>query len=119
MTDSRSTPKASSSGWYGVRCVVECGRADDEHLYEERITVWRAQSLDHAIELAEAEARVHARTLDSQHLGLAQAYQMADDLTQGAEVFSLIRRSRLEPREYIDTFFDTGTESQIHHDEVG
>ena len=43
-----------ASGWYAVRCHFEWrgpGRRK-AHVYEERITLWRADSADEAIEKA-------------------------------------------------------------------
>jgi hypothetical protein len=103
--------------WYAVRCIFEL-RALPEgstHDYEERVTLWTASSLDHAIVQGEAEAHDYAaRILDSGdvYLGLAQAYRLTDAPGHGAEVFSLIRTSRLPPDSYLDTFFDTGDEKQ-------
>jgi len=37
----------------------------------------------------------------------------------GAEVFSLLRESDLEPDAYLDAFFDTGTERQTESGEGG
>ena len=87
-----------SSGWFGVRCVFEHESDDAEHSYEERVTLWQAGSFDEAIALAEAEATEYAGMLGrTRHLGLAQAYALADEPGQGAEGFSLIRDSGLAP----------------------
>ena len=100
------------SGWFGVRCVFDHG-AQGEHSYEERVTLWRAGSFGEAITLAEAEADEYAEMLTgTRYLGYAQAYLLADEPGQGAEVFSLIRGSELAPDAYLDAFFDTGTERQ-------
>jgi hypothetical protein len=104
-----------TSGWFGVRCLFRTDVAEEDAAYEERVTVWRAEDMDHAIRLAEAEALEYAAAIDAEYLGLAQCYTMADDLVFGAEVFSLIRTSPLGPREYLNAHFDTGTESQTHH----
>jgi hypothetical protein len=104
-----------------VRCLFHLnprgsGVSDPEGepgaLYEERVTLWRAQSFDHAIALAEEEAEEYAEILGADYLGLAQAYLVADELGAGAEVFSLIRRSPLDPEDYVSRFFDTGDEHQ-------
>jgi hypothetical protein len=100
-----------------VRCVFRCGWPPKfaGRAFEERITLWRADSFDHAIECAEAEAREYAATItDSQdaYLGLAQAYRLSDVPGDGAEVFSLVRASKRTPKAYIDRFFDTGKERQ-------
>lgn len=83
--------------------------------YEERITLWRAASIDEGIALAEAEAEVYADAIEGAHdayLGLAQAYAIGDEPGHGTEVFSLMRSSDLDRTTYIDTFFDTGREHQ-------
>jgi hypothetical protein len=43
---------------------------------------------------------------------MAQAFHLFDPPEHGAEVFSLIRETHLEPEAYLDSFFDTGRESQ-------
>lgn len=103
--------------WYAVRCIVQLGRPAGAHAnaYEERITLWQAESFDHAIERAESEAREYASTVPDSpgtYLGLAQAYRLSDQPADGAEVFSLIRDSKHKAQAYLDRFFDSGTERQ-------
>jgi hypothetical protein len=96
--------------WYSVRCVF---KDDKVGAYEERITLWQAETFDEAIAHAEEDAREYASTLHMEYLDFAQAYWLPDDaVSNGSEVFSLMRDSDLEPREYLDQFFDTGTEYQ-------
>jgi hypothetical protein len=125
-------------GWYGVRHVIRWGDSDEDcSSYEERVTLWRAESFDDAIQRAETEAAEHVKIIgDGEVLDVFQAYQVtnddgsapaaiADAVTaagerdgvilegeSGLEVFSLIRDSDLPPEEYVDRFFDTGTEHQ-------
>ena len=102
--------------WYAVRCVFEHPDEDPssgEHWYEERLTLWRAESDDEALALADAEAELYAEANDCTNLGLAQGFHVAaGTVGMGTEVFSLIRGSRLEADDYLDAFFDTGTELQ-------
>lgn len=99
-----------SEPWYSVRCLFH---NPDQGLYEERITLWQADSFDHAIEQAELEANEYAEILDLRYVGLAQAYHLGEDtIASGSEVFSLCRDSDLEANAYIDAFFDTGNERQ-------
>src|SRR4051794_36162459 len=93
--------------WYAVRCIIRIGWPPKfaNRAYEERITLWRAHSFDHAIERAEAEAREYAATIDdapSIYLGLAQAYHLFDEPGDGVEVFSLIRTSDRKPKAYLN-----------------
>ena len=111
----------SRAAWYAVRCVfvdfenkpwgptdLEPGEAG----YEERITLWQADSAEAAIALAEADVEEYAEALECEYTGLAQSYLCQAEPGQGAEVFSLIRLSRLKPDDYLDRFFDTGDERQ-------
>ena len=100
---------------FSVRCIFRWEpRADQrrKHLYEERITLWVADSIDEAIALAEQEARAYACGGD-EYLGYCQAYALVESVEEsGVEVFSLLRQSDLDPKEYVDAFFDTGEEHQ-------
>jgi hypothetical protein len=101
--------------WYAVRCafrVLDDRLPRGENAYEERITLWRAESFDEAIALAEQEGHRYVDENDhvEEFAGLAQAYHLFDDPGSGAEVFSLIRRSELDTHEYLARFFDTGQE---------
>jgi hypothetical protein len=115
------------SHWFSVRCVflMRQGpswtpRTDGLAEYEERITLWRGDSLEEAIELAEREAREYASDLEVAYLGLAQAYAIGSDLDlpfqpapgHGDEVFSLIRVDARGPNDYLSRYFDTGEEFQ-------
>jgi len=103
-----------SGGWYGVRCVFRWTRPST---YEERITLWEAESLDDAIAKAEAEAQVYATRLNSEYLDIAQAYWIGPAQPQaGSEVFSLMRDSTLDADDYLDSFYDTGRERQRTND---
>jgi len=102
---------------FSVRCVFRWKpRADQrrKHLYEERITLWVANDIDEAIALAEKEAREYAADGDD-YLGFCQAYALVESVEKsGVEVFSLLRQSDLEPKEYVDAFFATGEEHEGH-----
>jgi hypothetical protein len=107
--------------WYAVRCIfrqkfLQDLEGADASIYEERITLWRARTDDHAIELAEGEAREYATLVEAgvEYLELAQSYRLADEPGHGSEVFSLLRESELDRETYLDVFFDTGTERQRH-----
>ena len=100
--------------WYSVRCVFSLSAPDGSAVFEERVTLWRSESFEQAVALAEAEAQRYAEDLEGQYLGLAQAFHLASgpELHQGVEAFSLIRASDLAPDDYLDRYFDTGDECQ-------
>jgi hypothetical protein len=100
-------------GWYGVRCVFAWGAndADPATPYEERVTIWQADSFERAIALAEQEGAAYA-VGGLRRLGLVQAFALDTEPGHGAEVFALLRRSTLDDGAYLDQFFDTGAELQ-------
>jgi hypothetical protein len=76
------------------------------------VTLWRADDAASAILRAEAEAQEYAADVEAEYTGLAQAYLLFDEVGDGAEVFSLLRTSNLDPDAYLDRYFDTGHERQ-------
>lgn len=113
----RPVADARTPGWYAVRCVFAVGWPPEAvgNTYEERITLWHAESIDEAIERAETEAGEYAEAIEEsphRYLGLAQAFHLSDVPADGAEVFSLMRQSNLEPDDYLTRYFDTGSERQ-------
>jgi hypothetical protein len=100
-------------GWYGVRCFFRWA-GDADHIFEESVTVWRAASFEEAIGKAEAAALEYAETCDGEYLELAQAFFVGEEklITDGTEVFSLMRNSGLGSDDYLTRFFSTGTERQ-------
>jgi hypothetical protein len=95
------------AAWFAVRNVFRRGDS-----YEERITLWKAPTFEEAEHRAQIEIEEYAETVEMELLHFAQVYRLAEYPQDGAEVFSLIRRSELESEEYLSTFFDTGTEHQ-------
>jgi hypothetical protein len=102
---------------YSVRTITRWSPRHNQklkYLYEERITAWNANSLDEAIDLAEKEVSEYAKN-ENKALDLFQVYWLFDEIgliPQGTELFSLLRESDLNDKEYIDTYFDTGFEHQ-------
>ena len=65
--------------------------------------------------MAEEEARQYAKAEGFRALDLFQAFSLTHEISpalQGAEVFSMLRESNLEPKAYLDTFYDTGRERE-------
>lgn len=82
-------------------------------LYEERITLWRAASFEDAVERAQHEAQEYAAILtDAKYVKLAQVFHLAIEggVGDGDEIYSLMRESSLAPDDYLNRFFDTGSE---------
>jgi hypothetical protein len=106
---------------YSVRSVIRWTPRPDQvmkFMYEERITAWNAESLDAAIELAEAEANAYAEDNGFEALNLFQGFWLFDEISlipQGSEIFSLLRENDLDADSYLDLFFDTGHERQRNY----
>lgn len=103
--------------WFSVRCLFVHRPADaqDDAIYEERITLWQAESFELAIARAEEEAAEYAGTVGAEYLGFAQSFHLAIEdraPTEGDEVYSLMRDSSLDADAYISRYFDDGREHQ-------
>ncbi len=102
---------------YGVRCVIQIAPEDlnkKKFVYEERITIWRANDIDEAVDKAECEVKRYCE-METKHrfTGLSQAFWMFDEIeANGVEVFSLLRESNLEQDDYLNRFFSTEDERQ-------
>lgn len=101
--------------WFAVRCILGTQPADAAETepcvrYEERITLWRVETFDAAIALAETEADEYCADVGCERLKLSQAFKLFDAPGHGTEVFSLMRDSDLSASDYLDRFFDTGRE---------
>jgi hypothetical protein len=83
-------PPSTPDSWFSVRCVLRFP-GGPRSTFEERVTLWLAPSMTHAVVLAEAEAGDYAGTVGGEYTGLAQAYALVDEPGHGAEVFSLMR----------------------------
>lgn len=100
---------------YSTRTVIRFGglAMKAKYVYEERITLWRAKTMDGAIRKSEAEAKRYAKESGGTYLKFIQAYWLYDEVdADGSEVFSLMRESNLPSKQYIDTHFDTGAEKE-------
>jgi hypothetical protein len=99
--------------WYAVRSLFRFSSEEGDS-YEERITLWVADSFGAALEKAGTEAQEYAEFAGAIYLAdFGQAYHLADAPPRdGSEVFSLIRDSALPPGAYVDRFFATGQERQ-------
>lgn len=98
--------------WYGVRTVYRWPR---QGAYEERVTIWRAQTADDAIAMADEEGdryiAANRSKFEIQRLdNYANCYLLVREPTNGSEVYSLLRSSDMSPEEYVDRFFETGAE---------
>jgi hypothetical protein len=102
-------------GWFAIRHVVKNADA-----YEERITLWESGSFAEAIARAESEVAEYAslwETGEAEPLSLYQSFELDGAPRDGAEVFSLCRRSQLLPDAYLDSFFSTGSELEQNIDQ--
>jgi hypothetical protein len=94
--------------WYAVRCLFDHqGRRKDgeDHLFEERITLWRAISYDDAFLKAEVEARRYAGENDCVFVCVSDGFHLFDETPQeGSEIFSTMRGSNMTAEMYQMTY---------------
>ena len=97
-----------SEPWYSVKCLFHhpTRKADGEDfLYEERVTLWRAESFEAAHRLAEEEARHYATESKCVFVASTDSFHLfEEEILSGAEVYSSMRGSNLQPGIYRKTF---------------
>ena len=99
---------ATDEPWYAVRSVVESAAGGT---FEERITLWKAASMEDALIKGENEARRYAAEHGYLFTGFIEVFHLAaEHVVEGTEIFSLLRDSELPASEYISKHFDTGKE---------
>jgi hypothetical protein len=103
----------SAQPWYGAKCIFRHTNLTADggaSVYEERIVLFRASSEEEALGMAEREAKVYA-TDDIEYLGFVELYHLATDrIGDRTELYSQMRTSSLAPRDYLNHFYDTGSE---------
>ncbi len=101
-----------SEPWYTVKCLFHHPTrksGDEDYLYEERVTLWRAESFEEAHRLAGAEARQYAEEAKCVFVKSTDSFHLFEEkVGPGAEVFSMMRESNLVPAIYEKTFCVTG-----------
>ncbi|WP_145953738.1 MULTISPECIES: hypothetical protein [Streptomyces] len=78
--------------------------------------LFRARSLDEAVELAERESAEYAREGDLEVLDMVQAYRISEDdeeLGVGTEVFSKLHALDLPARAFLDRYDSGPAHTQI------
>ena len=109
--------------WYGVKCVFihhDLKKRNGQNNYEERIVLVHADSFEEAIDKAEKEAKQYCEDLDgaAEYLELCNAFRIEEHkIEDGTEIYSLITKSDLNPKEYLKIHHDTGGEFTQKSDE--
>jgi hypothetical protein len=98
----------SNKSWYSAQCIFL--HSDKSHgpkqMYEERIVLLRADSMDGAIEQAEKEAEEYASDLAGcSYVGYLNVFEMYDEPGPKTEIFSAMRRSEEKPKEYLELHY--------------
>ncbi|MFE6870446.1 hypothetical protein ACFVFS_28320 [Kitasatospora sp. NPDC057692] len=78
--------------------------------------LFRARSLDEAVELAERESAEYAREGDLEVLGLVQAYRISDggeEVGAGTEVFSMLHSLDRTRNAFLDRYDSGPAHTQI------
>lgn len=108
-----ATPDNDPEPWYAAKLIFGWYRHSGERkCYEERIVLFRAISFEDAIEQAENESERYCRDWSSEgcqirYEGFLDVYHLSEPTVgHGAEIYSKVRKSPLEPSEYLDRYYD-------------
>jgi len=83
--------------WYAIRSTFCVGVKDDSNVYEERIVVFRAESIEEAFSKAKIEAKQYESESGFEWIGQLDSYHIFDpeEISEGREVWSEYQESRL------------------------
>ncbi|MFJ7209071.1 hypothetical protein ACIQWR_36760 [Streptomyces sp. NPDC098789] len=101
--------------WYGARTFYQWATWETRP-YEERVVLFRARSLDEAIELAERESAAYAREGGFDVLDMVQVYRISDGeetVGEGTEVFSKLHALDLTANEFLDRYDSGPAHTQV------
>ena len=104
----------SDEPWYGAKCVFLHTEIEScpGQVYEERVILLKAENFNEAVSRAEVMAEAYAKDVGGcSYTGFVDVFHIYDEnISDGAEVYSLMRTSDLSKEEYLNRFYDTGTE---------
>ena len=102
-------------GWYSAQCIfLHADKVQDpQQMYEERIVVLRAESMEAAIDRAEKEAEKYCSDVNGcRYIGYVNVFALYDDeIGDGSEIFSSMQRSDLAPKEYLALHYPDAPEN--------
>ena len=105
--------------WFAVRCLFSHPTRkhfSEEQLFEERITLWRADSWDEAFTAAEAEAANYANSANCIFVRALDGFHLFDSTVgEASEVWSVMRGSNMDADTYILTFCKTARDRIGNH----
>jgi hypothetical protein len=91
--------------WFGAQVIFLHSEVDGgrKQMYEERITLLKADSFKEAIKRAEKESRKYCRGLTGcEYAGLVDVFQIVGKkVDDGTEIFSSMQKSDLKAKEYL------------------
>jgi hypothetical protein len=105
--------------WYAVKGLFRwfLKATGETDIVEERVVLFRADSFDHALEQAEAEAIEYcaddpAANFSVEALGWWNAYLLADEPDSGVEVYSRLCNSTLQPDAFLRRYYPKSHDRQ-------
>ncbi len=105
--------KKSRKQWYGIRSIFLFGRKKDgTNVFEERVVVFSAVTVERAFAKAKKEAETYAKALNIKRHPYMEAYtQDGDALIDEYEVWSVL----YESREPLKSFFKNRYDKHEYH----
>ena len=106
--------------WFGVKCLFvhhNLSKEENKKIYEERVIVIRANDFDWAIKKAEKEAKEYAQNENEcEYINFIDSFSIDDNkISDFTEVYSIMRKSKLEADDYIETYYDDGELCSTEH----
>jgi hypothetical protein len=108
-------PQEETPEWYSAKCIFRHNNLTGNKkttAYEERVVILRAHNFDEAMSLGEEEAKAYANSLDGvEYLNFISVFHLfAKRMRSKTEVYSLMRKNKLSEKQFLDRYYDDGTE---------
>lgn len=104
----------SEEPWYAAKCIFRHDDlAEKDTVYEERIVLFKANSFEEAKDLAEAEAKDYianceGKTTCTDFMNIFHLFD--NEIKSGTEIYSVMRTSDKSESDFLDHYYDDGTE---------
>ena len=93
--------------WYSAKCIFRHIETDSRRqMFEERITLHKAEDWDAAIEKAEVNAKQYCADVDCEFTGFVDVFEFFDEkIKDETEVYSSMQDNDLESNAYLNQFY--------------
>jgi hypothetical protein len=101
--------------WYSIRGIIQFKDKETGNVFEEVIAVIQACNEEQALQYGRQKFVAYSLQVEGHYTGYCDSYEVCEDEDFDEEIkcgfiFSQMRSTKLETKDYLDRFFDSGSE---------